>query len=159
VRRGTPSDIPLAAALAGKLASLHHATDPDRFFLPDKVVEGYAWWFGRVLENPEAVLLVAEATGVPGIAGYVYGALEERDWNLLLDAHGAIHDVFVAEDQRRLGVGAALIEAMLRELEALGAERVVLSTMPSNKAAQQLFARYGFRPTFIEMTRNRPPRA
>jgi ribosomal protein S18 acetylase RimI-like enzyme len=153
VRRATQSDIPGTAELAGKLAHLHHDTDPARFLLPERVVEGYAWWFERVMLNAQAVLLVAE--GERGLAGYAYGALGERDWNLLLDAHGAIHDVYVADDQRRLGVGRALVTAILAELEQLGAERIVLSTMPSNLAAQALFGRFGFRVTFLEMTRNR----
>jgi RimJ/RimL family protein N-acetyltransferase len=33
------------------------------------------------------------------------------------------------------------------------APRIVLSTMVANHAAQRLFARYGFRPTMLEMTR------
>ncbi len=154
VRRALSSDIPGAAELAGRLARLHHDTDPGRFFLPERVVEGYTWWFERVLKAPEAVLLVAKVEGA--LAGYAYGALEERDWNLLLDAHGAIHDVYVADDHRRQGIGDALIKAVVGELEALGAERIVLSTMPTNLPAQRLFGRFGFRVTFLEMTRNRP---
>lgn len=154
VRRALASDIPAAAEQAGRLARLHHDTDPERFFLPERVVEGYTWWFERVVENPEAALLVAKVGGAA--AGYAYGALEERDWNLLLDAHGAIHDVFVADDHRRQGIGEALLKAMIAELEGLGAERIVLSTMPTNLPAQRLFGRFGFRVTFLEMTRNRP---
>ena len=154
VRRATTSDLPAASELAGRLARMHHETDPERFFLPERVVEGYAWWFERVLQDPEAVLLVAEVEGK--VLGYAYGALSERDWNLLLDAHGAIHDLYVADGERRRGTGEALLRAILTELDRLGAERIVLSTMPSNLPAQRLFARFGFRVTFLEMTRNRP---
>jgi ribosomal protein S18 acetylase RimI-like enzyme len=154
VRRATPADIPGASELAGRLARMHHDTDPERFFLPERVVEGYAWWFERVLADAEAVLLVAETEGA--LAGYAYGGLEERDWNLLLDEHGAIHDIYVADDRRRQGVGQALLVAIVAELERLGAERIVLATMPTNVPAQKLFARHGFRVTFLEMTRNRP---
>jgi ribosomal protein S18 acetylase RimI-like enzyme len=154
VRRAEPRDVVPAAALAGELARMHHETDPLRFFLPERVAEGYAWWFERVLKDANAVLLVAEVAD--HLAGYAYGALGERDWNLLLDEHGAIHDVFVAPAERRHGVGQALVEAMIHELEGLGASRILLSTMPSNLGAQALFARFGFRVTFLEMTRNRP---
>jgi ribosomal protein S18 acetylase RimI-like enzyme len=85
--------------------------------------------------------------------GYCYGAVEERDFSLLLDVHGAIHDVFVHESVRHAGVGRRLVEAMLAELTARGAPRVVLSTMVSNDAAQRVFSRCGFRPTMLEMTR------
>lgn len=154
VRRATAGDLSAASELAGRLARMHHETDPERFFLPERVVEGYAWWFERVIQDPEAVLLVAEVDG--RVRGYAYGALSERDWNLLLDAHGTIHDLYVADDRRRQGTGEALLRAMLAELEKLGAERIVLSTMPSNLPAQRLFGRFGFRVTFLEMTRNRP---
>ncbi|HEV8550543.1 MAG TPA: GNAT family N-acetyltransferase [Polyangiaceae bacterium] len=163
VRRARESDVPAAAELAGKLARLHHQTDPGRFFLPDDVVAGYSWWFRRELAREGAVLLVAERAAEgrsdPGIAGYAYGALGERDWNLLLDEHGAIHDLYVADEERRSGVGAALLTALVEALEALGATRIVLSTMPSNVNAQHLFARHGFRTTFLEMTRNSAPKA
>ena len=153
VRRATESDVTAAAELAGRLARLHHTTDPGRFFLPERVEQGYAQWFGRVLKDETAVLLVAEVSGK--LAGYAYGGLEDRAWNLLLDEHGAIHDIYVADDCRRLGAGAALLTALVAELEARGAPRILLSTMPSNTTAQRLFARHGFRATFIEMTRSR----
>ena len=158
MRRAVESDVPAAAELAGRLARMHHETDPDRFFLPDNVVEGYSWWFRRELARKEAVLLVAELhppEASTTLAGYAYGSLGERDWNLLLDAHGAIHDVYVADACRKLGVGAALVAALVAELEALGAPRILLSTMPSNTGAQRLFGRHGFRTTFFEMTRSR----
>ena len=159
VRPATEHDLPAAAELAGRLARLHHDTDPARFFLPENVVEGYLWWFKRELVRKGAVILVAETTGADAerrVVGYSYGGLAERDWNLLLDEHGAIHDIYVADDERRSGVGAHLLAAMLAALETLGAPRIVLSTMPTNLAAQRLFARHGFRATFIEMTRNTP---
>jgi ribosomal protein S18 acetylase RimI-like enzyme len=87
------------------------------------------------------------------VVGYAYGSLEERDWNMLLDAHGAIHDVYVADDARRGGAGHALVTAMIDALSALGAPRIVLSTMVANEGAQHLFRRCGFRPTMLEMTR------
>jgi ribosomal protein S18 acetylase RimI-like enzyme len=152
VRRALGADLERAAQLAGQLARMHHDTDPDRFFLPERVEQGYAWWFARELERPAAVVLVA-LQGAE-LVGYAYGALEERDWNLLLDRHGAIHDIFVDERARRLGVGARLLDALVHELEALGAPRIVLGTMVSNERAQRLFRSRGFRPTLLEMTRS-----
>jgi hypothetical protein len=49
--------------------------------------------------------------------------------------------------------GRALVDAMLKELEALGAKRIVPSTMVGNDAARRLFEACGFRPTMLEMTR------
>ncbi|MCL2448179.1 MAG: GNAT family N-acetyltransferase [Polyangiaceae bacterium] len=102
-----------------------------------------------------AVVLVAYRDEL--CVGYAYGTLEERDWNMLLDAHGALHDVFVTEVARRGGLGRRLVMAMVDELTRLGAPRVVLSTMVGNEAAQRLFRGCGFRPTMLEMTRDPTP--
>lgn len=159
VARASAEQLGAIGKLAGALVRMHHTTDPDRFLLVDRVEEGYVWWFTNQLANPNAVILVAtrhppSAWDAPEVVGYAYGSLEERDWNMLLDHHGAVHDVFVSSDVRGSGVGKMLIEALVRELEALGAERVVLHTMVENKAAQRLFASVGFRATMIEMTRS-----
>jgi ribosomal protein S18 acetylase RimI-like enzyme len=147
--------LPRVARLAGELVRLHHATDPARFLLVERVEEGYAYWFSRELARPGAVILVAvrDHGGDEEVLGYAYGTLEDRDWNMLLDAHGALHDVFVAEGARRSGVGRALVTAMVAALERAGAPRVVLSTMVTNEAAQRVFRACGFRPTMLEMTR------
>ena len=152
VRRALAQDLERAAQLAGRLAHMHHEADRNRFLLPEQVEQGYLWWFTRELERPAAVVLVA----LQGeeLVGYAYGALEDRDWNLLLDRHGAIHDVYVHEQARRSGAGGQLLDAMLRELEALGAPRIVLYTMVNNERAQRLFRSRGFRPTMLEMTRD-----
>lgn len=156
VRRATPADLPAAAAMAGQLVRQHHAQDPGRFLLVEEVEAGYRWWFERELARAgEAILLVA-ADGDRHL-GYAYGTKEGRDWNMLLDEHGAIHDIFVAPEARRGGVGKALLQAIVAELEALGAIRIVLSTMVSNTAAQALFRSLGFRPTMLEMTRGPGP--
>ena len=153
VRRARIPDLPRVSELAGGLVRMHHGTDPGRFFLPEQVEAGYASWLRRELRRKGALVLVAERSSE--VIGYAYGTLESRDWNALLDDHGAIHDVFVAPTVRRAGVGRKLLEAMVRELEALGALRIVLYTMVQNEAAQQLFSACGFRPTMLEMTRNR----
>ena len=151
IRPAKRSDLRAAARLAARLVHLHHEFDPLRFFLPDDVEAGYLWWFGKELEREEVVLMVAERGG--SVVGYCYGRLEERDWNQLLDASGAIHDIWVEEHARRSGVATRLLEAALAALEARGAPRVVLHTAAGNQAAQRLFERLGFRRTMIEMTR------
>jgi ribosomal protein S18 acetylase RimI-like enzyme len=151
LRPARRDDLAAVGRLAGKLVRQHHEFDDRRFFLPDRVEEGYAWWFGREIERDEVVLLVA-ARG-EAIVGYAYGRLEERDWNQLLDACGALHDVWVEETERRRGVARRLVEATLAALTAKGAPRIVLHTAAGNAAAQALFASLGFRRTMIEMTR------
>ena len=146
------ADLRAVSKLAGLLVRQHHRTDPGRFMRIPHVETGYAWYFATQLRSRKAVLRVAEENG--RVVGYGYGAVAGRDWNLLLDAHGAVHDIVVAPRRRRRGVGRALIKEMVQALKDKGAERILLSTMVGNKPAQRLFRAVGFRPTMLEMTIN-----
>jgi ribosomal protein S18 acetylase RimI-like enzyme len=151
VRPATPADLGSAALLGAEIVRLHHATDPKRFFMIDDVEQGYTAWLQQELKSPGAVVLVADLQG--SVVGYAYGAIEQRDWSILADVHGALHDICVAASARRLGVGRALMRAMIEHLQALGAPQILLRAMVQNEAAQRLAAEFGFRPTMIEMTR------
>lgn len=153
IRPARPDDVPAAARLAAGLVRQHHAFDPDRFLLVEPVEEGYARFLRTQVDREGVVFLVAESEGE--VVGYLLGGLEGRDWMLLLDDCGKIHDVFVEERARGRGIGAALVEEAVRRLCALGAPRVVLSTAWSNEGARRLFSRLGFRATMVEMTRER----
>jgi ribosomal protein S18 acetylase RimI-like enzyme len=152
IRPAEERDLPRVGQLAGDLVRMHHQADPQRFLLVQNVETGYAQWLSRERRRPGAVVLVACSDGT--VVGYAYGTLEGRDWNLLLDAHGVVHDVFVAVDSRRTGVGRGLLTSMVEALERLGAPRIILSTMVGNESAQRLFRASGFRATMLEMTRD-----
>lgn len=159
VRGARPEDLDAIARLAAQLVRLHHGWDAQRFMVVEPIEQGYRWWLGKELSNDDAVVLVATAGDAPAapVLGYAYGRLEERDWNALLDVHGALHDIFVDESARKRGVARALLEAMVAALTVKGAPRVVLHTAWPNESAQKLFRSAGFRPTMIEMTREADP--
>jgi ribosomal protein S18 acetylase RimI-like enzyme len=138
------------AALAGVLVRQHYAFDAKRFLFIENPEAGYEWWFGKELLNKKAIILCAKLDAK--IVGYAYARLEPKDWNALLDAHGALHDILVADAARRQGIGKKLLQRTLDELRARGAARVVLHTAIKNRAAQKLFASLGFRQTMLEMT-------
>jgi ribosomal protein S18 acetylase RimI-like enzyme len=151
VRPALAKDLGILSRFAGELVRMHHRFDAKRFMLIDDVEAGYEWFFRRELGNKEVAILTAEREGE--LLGYAYGRLEPRDWNNLLDVHGAVHDLFVAPTARRQGVGRDLLNAMLAALGERGARTVVLFTATPNVAAQRLFEMAGFRSTMIEMTR------
>jgi ribosomal protein S18 acetylase RimI-like enzyme len=151
VRVARPEDLAVIARFAGELVRLHHEFDGPRFMLPPNVEAGYERYFRQELASGDAAILTAERAGE--LLGYAYGRLEPRDWNNLLDEHGAVHDIFVAAAARGQGVGRALLAAMLDELRRRGARSVVLYTATPNREAQCLFQAMGFRSTMIEMTR------
>lgn len=160
VRPATARDVPALAAMGARLAQLHHEFDASRFFYEDSLEAGYRSWFARELKRDSVCFRVVDVDGTVaasaggGIAGYVYGNLEERDWNKLLDEHAALIDIYVRPDQRRRGVGVALGRAFCAWADEKQAPRVVLSTAAKNIEAQALFAALGFRSTMIEMTRD-----
>ena len=150
IKKATKRDLPQIAKLAGALVRQHYAFDPKRFMLIDNPEQGYEWWFGKELTNEKALILRAKLDGE--IVGYAYARQEPRDWNQLLDAHAALHDILVADSARRRGIGKLLLERVLSEMKQRGAPRVVLHTATKNRAAQKLFASFGFRQTMLEMT-------
>ena len=150
IRKATQRDLPKIAVLAGQLVRQHAAFDAKRFLFIENPESGYEWWFGKELANKKALILCAKLDRE--IVGYAYARLEPRDWNALLDAHGALHDILVADSARRKGVGKQLLTRVLAELRERGAPRVVLHTAIRNRAAQKLFAAVGFRKTMLEMT-------
>ena len=154
VRSIRQEDLEDVGRMAASLVRYHAELDPKRFLSWDGVEQGYRRFFGSQLEEPKAVLLVA-LRGARRV-GYAYARLEPRDWNALLDAHGALHDIFVEESERRAGVANALLDEVRARLIAAGALRMVLSTAVQNEAAQRLFERHGFRRTMLEMTRELP---
>ncbi|HET9932068.1 MAG TPA: GNAT family N-acetyltransferase [Polyangiaceae bacterium] len=154
LRRAAKADLPTVGEFAGRLVRDHHEADPARFFLPERVEQGYAWWLGQELENPKALVMVAELSGE--LVGYSYSEVSERDWNLFIDAHATLHDILVAPEVRRRGVGRELLAATLRELEARGVTRILLYAREGNEKAERLFASVGFRRTMIEMMRATP---
>lgn len=153
IRAMQQADLPAVSKLAAQLVRLHATWDRDRFMVIEPVEDGYAWFLSTQLQSPEVVLLVAEVDGQ--IAGYLYAAVRQRDWEMLLDRHGALHDVFVDERFRRLGIARRLCDEGIRRLEAHHVPRIVLSTAVPNTGAQALFEALGFRRTMIEMTRTR----
>jgi len=152
IRAGTEQDVEALGRLGAHLMRTHHQFDPQRFMAPgDRPEEGYGWFLGSQLRDPDVVVLVAERGG--RVVGYVYAGLEPRSWKELREAAGFVHDIVVEEGGRRLGVATALVEAAVQWLREHGAPRVLLWSAAPNEQAQRLFAKLGFRPTMVEMTR------
>jgi len=165
VRPALDEDIPGVAALAAQLVRYHYGLDPLRFMNIPKAEEGYRHFLRGEMRSGDVVILAAlrepEAPEAkPRVIGYTYARVEPRNWNALLDRCGAIHDIYVAEEERQQGIARKLLEETIRHLEELGIPRIILHTAIQNERAQRLFASVGFRTTMLEMTREntRPTR-
>lgn len=155
VRLATAADLAAIARMGADLARRHEGYDPLRFHVPDGFEAGYGEWFAQELPQvPDAVYL-GVVDGPTGLAGYVYGRLEGRDWDRLLEPHASLVDVYVEAGARGQGLGARLVRAFCAWADERAA-RVVLSSATANEGAQRLFVALGFRPTMVELTRERP---
>jgi ribosomal protein S18 acetylase RimI-like enzyme len=152
IRPATAADLPALGRLGALLVRLHHELDPARFIAATPETERlYGAFLGRQATAPEAIVLVAEEG--EAVLGYAFAAVEGTDYMALRGPAGVLHDLVVDPAQRRRGVGRLLLEAAVAALGERGVPRVILSTAARNDAAQQLFARAGFRTTMIEMAR------
>ena len=159
VREATVADLPALARLGARLARLHHRMDPRRFFVVPGLERGYAWWLAKERRNRKAVVLAAVRPGRAGketVVGFAYGRIEPRDWNSLREACGLGIDLVVEPRARRAGIGEALVEALAAALAKRGAATMAIEVAWQNPAAMAVFARLGFRPTLLELTRPLP---
>ena len=152
VRRATNADLPSLGRLGALLVQQHHDFDGRRFLAAtNRTAKHYAEFLRSQLDDPDVLVLVAERER--GVIGYTFAAMEGYDYKSLRGPAGLLHDILVDPSHRGRGVGQRLLEETLSMLRARGARQIVLSTAERNTAAQRLFARMGFRPTMIEMTR------
>ena len=152
IRPATQADLRAIGRLGALLVRTHHDFDARRFIPATPHTErAYASFLGTQLDEPKIVVLVAEREG--DVVGYTYAGVEGPDYMSLRGPAGVVYDIVVDPAHREHGVGRLLIDATLSALAARGARQVVLSTAVKNEPAQRLFAKAGFRPTMLEMTR------
>ena len=92
--------------------------------------------FRGLLRRRDAEMVSAEAGGV--VIGYA------AFWCVV--DQGELGNVAVSADWRGLGLGARLVEDILRRAARRGVREVFLEVRPSNAVARRLYERLGFRP-------------
>ena len=107
----------------------------------------------RFFEPAEPVYaLVADLDGrLVGLAHYLF-----HRSTILLAPICYLQDLFTAPDQRRAGVGRALIEAVYRRAQQAGSARVYWQTHETNLLARRLYDQVAERSGFIVYRRNIP---
>ena len=86
------------------------------------------------ITHPQSVCLVAMSDN--HILGHIM-MLQVLD-------EGHIHNIAVAEQARRQGIGRALLEAVISEARALGIKSLTLEVRSQNNAAISLYKKLGF---------------
>ena len=97
----------------------------------------------RLMAGTDAEFLLGSARPDGAPAGVCQVRFRFGVWHSAEDCW--IEDLFVREDARRSGLGAALVEAALERARARGCARAELDVNEHNRAALALYERYGFR--------------
>lgn len=97
----------------------------------------------RLLREPRlGMVVIAAHPDRPGLDGY---AVATFGYDLEFAGTDAfLTELFVRPERRGLGVGARLLAAVARALQAGGAGAVTLLVRPENRAARRLYARAGY---------------
>lgn len=149
IRPAVKPDVPGLCCLAEVLARQHADYDPARYQLPKSVADSYADLFGEQLGRDDAVVLVAEMSGV--LVGYAFARVEPPCLVSLTGRVGWIHDLFVVTESRGCGTGRRLLDGAIQALGDLGVSDVLIGVAVQNATAAALFRQRGFQPTMQEM--------
>ena len=156
IRRTTKADAAVIAEYALKLFAQHRSYDAKRFAeLSD--AGGAAWYYGSRTEADSAAVLVAELDS--RIVGFAYLEYEAIDYAQLLENAVWLHDLYVDESVRNLGVGKLLIDAAADAAVVFGASKLMLSVAAKNENAREFFEHAGFRTTMFEMMLELPDKS
>lgn len=143
LRRLTPADAPAYRALMLDAYAQHPeaftATVAERGALP------IGWWERRVASDHERAIGAFIGDTLAGAAGLSRETRERTQHKALL------FGMYVPQQHRRLGLGRALVQAVLADAAAWPGLRVVqLTVTDGNAAAQRLYEACGFQVFGVE---------
>lgn len=93
--------------------------------------------FEPLVRAPRCMFIVAEEAPSDGVAGFSVARWVEDEAELL--------NIAVADEQRGKGIGGAMLDHVVRELEERGIRHIFLEVRDSNTAARELYRSRGFR--------------
>lgn len=149
IRPGTVEDIPAVLPLVAKTIAFHEGLDDKRFAAVPNAHLRYEQWMQKMAGKDEAAFLVAEEDGA--VVGFLLGIIQDEYAMYRTGRYGMIHELWVEPESRGKGVATALLEGALERFRQAGVAQARLDTAAENHAAQQLFAKVGFRPSQLEM--------
>jgi len=159
IRRGDTRDLDLLEPLWIAVHHQHRASMPH---LGPYVDDGVTWRHRRALyaslfERHDPCLLLAIDGDRPVGYGLAYVLPAQDTW--LADTWatgtliGEIESLSVLPGHRGRGLGTRLLDELHDHLDRAGVRDVILGVLPGNVDAQRLYARHGYTPTWIYLSR------
>ena len=125
-----------------RLSALRDAPDAFGSTFEDESQRPPEWWIERI-QSSGSVTFIAAGSGDTGIA--VLGPYRSPP-------DCGVFSVWVAPEHRGMGVGDALMSALIAQAQTQGVGRLVLNVARQNLPAKRLYSRHGFCPTGGEST-------
>lgn len=156
IRLANPSDIPNLLPMIAKTCTLHQSWDAAKYGTVPHPEQLYVDWLGKLLKNQRNLCLVAEVqdSGLQApsqLVALLIATIEREIPMYYLQEFGFIHDLWVEEEYRQMGIARQMVQQAIAHFSQIGIEQIRLDTAIANDAARKLFATCGFRSSQIEM--------
>jgi ribosomal protein S18 acetylase RimI-like enzyme len=161
ITHGSASDIPRLEPLWVAVHHQHQAAMPE---LAPYVSDQVTWrerrgLYEELFRKPGTFLLLASIGD--RLVGYALAHLTPVGESWIGDTWktgdriAELESISVLPEHRGAGIGSALIDEVHQELEGMGIEDVIVGALPRNEGAIRLYERFGYRPTWMYLSRLR----
>lgn len=151
IRRATVEDAEAVTTLHGYLHRMHTNAHPDLFTTFDPARTRPR--FERLLAEDDALIWIAESEGEP--VGFIFATLKHQEASDTVREDRAlhVHELAVAPQARRNGVGRALMQAAEDYARSLQLTSVSLNTWLFNTEAREFYERLQYERLNMQMRR------
>ena len=150
VRKGRVKDAETVTRLWKELHKQHVEYFPEDFGLTRGAYAMHLNWWKTCVRSRTKCAFVVEHDGK--IIGYLQGGIRKRPPVLKIGEEADVWDVYVDDDFRGIGVGAALMEEFFQWAREKKVNMVTLQVSPPNRKGVDFYKRLGFE-TILQVER------
>jgi ribosomal protein S18 acetylase RimI-like enzyme len=143
IRPATLQDIEAMTELWIEFVDFHTERDPWFTRSEDGHIR-FAEFMTERIKDEKSYVLVAELDGK--VVGHAMAIITSRIPVFVPEEYAAIYDVAVSSDHRRSGIGAKLVQEMIRLFQERGLRRVEVGMNTTNEVATAFWRKMGFVP-------------